>query len=156
MQYLRPLAQTIYGEGEASMGLLLEDPFNHFSNFIDIGRGRQFRRGTFALDELDPALLRCKAFFRPQPTLRITAAGDIGICPLMMGQEAFGNLHRLSLLEILNGIHETPLYALHASGGISAYLERIDRGQFGERFDHLCSVRVAANRLALADSRRIP
>ena len=114
---------------------------------------QQFRRGRFALDDLDPRSLRCKAFFRPHPTLRVMASGEIGICPLMLGQEAFGNLHRRPLLEILNGLHETPLYALHATGDISRYLERIDRAQFGERFDHLCSVRVAANRLALADSR---
>lgn len=152
-RYLRPLAHAIHGKGEASLGLLLEDPFNHFSNFIDIGRGEQFRRGSCSLDDVDPRSLRCKAFFRPHPTLRVMASGEIGICPLMLGQEAFGNLHRRSLLEILNGLHETPLYSLHATGSISRYLERIDRGQFGERFDHLCSVRVAANRLALADSR---
>ena len=151
LDYLRPLARAIYGAGDASLALLKGDPSNNFSNFIDIGRGTQFRRGSFALDELDPQLLRCKAFFRPSPTLRIMANGEVGICPLMLGEEAFGNVHRRPLVEILNHLHEAPLYRLHAAGDITRYLDQIDRGRVGERFDTVCSVRVAANRMALAD-----
>jgi hypothetical protein len=58
-------------------------------------------------------------------------------------------VHDRPLVEILNNLHETPLYGLHASGDIARYLGRIDRGAFGERFDHVCAVRVAANRAAL-------
>ncbi len=151
LAYLRPLAQAIYGQGDASLALLARDPLNHFSHFIDVGRGVRFRRGLFALDELDPSVLRCRAFFRPD-TLRIMANGEVGICPLMLGKEAFGNVHRRSLLEILNRLHEAPLYRLHASGDIARFLDRIDRAAFGDRFDHGCSVRVEANRVALASS----
>jgi hypothetical protein len=128
---------------------------NNFSNFIDVGRGAQLRRGLFALDELDPQLLRCRAFFRPSPTLRIMATGEVGICPLMRGEEAYGNVHCRPLVEILNHLHEAPLYRLHAAGDIARYLDRIDRGRFGGRFDTVCAVRVAANRLALADVGRL-
>jgi hypothetical protein len=153
LAYLRPLGRAIYGQGDASLALLARDPFNHFSHFIDVGRGVQFRRGLFGLDELEPYVLRCKAFFRPD-TLRIMANGEVGVCPLMRGGEAFGNVHRRSLLDILNRLHEAPLYRLHAGGDIARFLGRIDRAAFGERFDHACSVRVAANRVALGDSER--
>jgi hypothetical protein len=149
--YLRPLAQAIYRRGDASLGVLARDPFNHVSQFIDIGRGVQFRRGLFALDEVDPRVVRCKAFFRPD-TLRIMANGEVGICPLMLGGEAYGNVHRRPLLEILNRLHEAPLYGLHATGDIARFVDGIDRAAFGDRFDHPCSVRVEANRVALASS----
>ena len=155
LDYLLPLAEAIYGEGSDNLLRLRDDPFNHFSNFIDVGRGTQFREGLTALEDLDPAWLRCKAFFRPSPTLRIMASGEIGVCPLMLGDEAYGSIHDRPLVEILNGLQETPLYALHASGVIARYLGRIDRAHFGERFDHVCAVRVAANRLALGELRRV-
>jgi hypothetical protein len=152
-EYLRPLADVIYGQGDDSLGQLATDPLNQFSNFIDVGRGAQLRQGLFAMDQLDPALLRCKAFFRPAPTLRIMANGEVGVCPLMLGAEAYGNIHRRPLVEILNGLHQAPLYQLHASGDIAGHFDAIDRGRCGDRFDHVCSVRVAANRLALGKSR---
>jgi hypothetical protein len=82
------------------------------------------------------------------------ASGEIGICPLMLGEEAYGNIHDSGLALLLNGLQETPLCALHASGAIARYLGRIDKARFGERFDHVCAVRIAANRLALEDARR--
>ena len=153
LDHLRPLAQAIYGAGDGSLERLAEDPTNHFSSLVDVGRGARLRRGSFALEGLDPGLLRCKAFFRPEPALHVRAGGEVGICPLMHGGEGYGSVHDRPLVDILNGLHEAPLYRLHASGRIGRYLDRIPRETFGERFDHLCAVRVAANRVALAEAR---
>ncbi len=151
LNYLKPFADAIYGVSVDSMDKLRSDPFNHFSHLIDVGRASDMRCGKVPLTHLPANLIRCKAFFRPAPTLRIMANGEIGICPLMHGEEGYGNIHRRPLVDLLNTMHETPLYRLHASGEIEYRLKELDREAFGKRFDHVCAVRIALNRLALAE-----
>ena len=128
---------------------LLTDPANWVSNFIDINRGAQLREGRFHLAEIDPALLRCKAFYRPAPKLTIAASGEIAICPLMNAAEKYGNIHEKGLVNVLNTLDENLIFQLHAERRIEAYLPLMDVSIFGERFDHVCSLRVILNLLAL-------
>ncbi len=151
LNYLKPFADAIYGTHASSLVELRADPFTHLSNLIDVGRASDMRGGKHPLTRLPTNMIRCKAFFRPSPTLRIMANGEIGICPLMHGEEGYGNIHQRPVVELLNTMHETPLYRLHASGEIAHTLKVLDREAFGNRFDHVCAVRVALNRLALAE-----
>ncbi len=149
--YLRPLAEAIYGPHPDSRQRLDEDRFNHFSNFVDAGRASgELRAGRHRLSEVNPDDIRCKAFFRPSPSLRVRADGSLGICPLMVGGEGYGNIHDAPIVELLNRIDETPLYRLHAEGRIGEYLGRLDSQAFPDGFDHLCALRVEVNRVALA------
>jgi len=75
--------------------------------------------------------------------------GAIGICPIMQGQEGYGNVHEHPLPHLLNTLQEAPLYKLHASGDIAQFLSHIDPETFGKTFDHVCSVRRAVNLSAL-------
>jgi sulfatase maturation enzyme AslB (radical SAM superfamily) len=152
LEYLRPFTDIIYPHNKGdSLSLFKHDSMNHRSNFIDIGRGENLRAGLYRKENLQSELLRCKAFFRPAPTLRIMANGEIGICPLMLGQEKYGNIHQKQLVDILNSLQEAPLYKLHARGAISQYLNEIDPSAFQNGFDHLCTLRVAINKQALAN-----
>ena len=153
-EYLRPLAEAIYGAEGDCLERFADDTLNHFSNFIDSGRAADgLRIGRRELAEVTPESIRCKAFFRPSPTLRIMADGSLGICPLMLGDEGYGNIHDAPLVELLNRLDETPLYRLHAGGRIGDYLERLDPQAFATGFDHLCAVRIEVNRVALADQK---
>lgn len=148
------IAQAIYGP-DGTLDTLSSDPDNHFSHFIDVANGNQLRQGCLHLEQITPDAIRCKAFFRPAPTLRIMANGQLGICPLMQGEEGYGNQHERPLVDILNHLHEAPLYRLHASGEIGQYLARIDPAEFANGFDHICALRVAVNRVALAAVRNV-
>lgn len=150
INHLKPFSDAIYGAHDGSLSELQDDSFNHFSNLIDVGRASEMRVGQYSLAQIPATMTRCKAFFRPAPTLRIMANGEIGICPLMHGEEGYGNIHQRPVVELLNTLHEKLLYRLHASGEISRYLKDLDRDAFGNRFDHACAVRIALNRLALA------
>jgi MoaA/NifB/PqqE/SkfB family radical SAM enzyme len=155
LDYVRPFANAMYPDVRGDrLSYFEKDPMNHRSNFIDTGRGSKLRVGLHRRDTISPELLRCKAFFRPSPTLRIMANGEIGICPLMHGKEEYGNIHRRSLADILNMLQETPLYKLHADGEISQYLSQLDSSEFQDGFDHICAIRIAVNRLALAGNAR--
>lgn len=151
LEYVRPFADAMYPDIKGDrLSYFEKDPMNHRSNFIDTGRGSKLRAGRNRLETIPPDLLRCKAFFRPSPTLRIMANGEIGICPLMHGKEEYGNIHQRCLADILNMLQETPLYKLHADGEISQYLSQLEPSEFQDGFDHICAVRIAVNRLALA------
>jgi len=128
---------------------LMADPANWVSNFIDINRGVQLREGHFHLSEIDPALLRCKAFYRPAPKLTIAASGEIAICPLMNAAEKYGNIHERDLVDVLNTLDENFVFQLHAQRKIEAYLPLMDTSIFGEYFDHVCSLRIILNLLAI-------
>ncbi len=126
---------------------------NHISNFIDIGRGSELRTGSYDVHSVPPDALRCNAFFRPSPTLRIMANGEVGICPLMHGKEAYGNIHHRELADILNSLQDSVLFKLHAENRIGTFLNRLDAEEFKDGFDHLCSVRIAVNHLALTQKK---
>ena len=151
LAYLKPFADELYPERSGDrVHALRSDPMNHISNFIDTGRGSDLRVGNYTLHSIPPDALRCKAFYRPSPTMRIMANGEVGICPLMHGRESYGNIHHRDLADILNSLQDSVLYKLHAENKIGAYLERLDPEEFKDGFDHLCSVRIALNHLALA------
>lgn len=151
LEYLRPFADEMYPQVSGnSLAVFEADPMNHRSNFIDTGRGSELRKGNHRIEDTPKELLRCKAFYRPAPTLRIMANGEIGICPLMHGKEGYGNIHRRNLTDILNTLQDAPLYKLHADKNISTYLNQLDPNEFKNGFDHMCAVRIAVNRLALA------
>lgn len=151
-EYLRPLTNAIYDDWVDTLDAFAGDQMNLVSNFIDCGRAAEnLRQGKHTLAELTPGMIRCKAFFRPSPTLRIMADGSLGICPLMLGEEGYGNIHDHPLVDILNRMDEAPLYRLHADGEIGQYLEKINPDTFADGFDHLCAVRIIINRRALSD-----
>lgn len=151
LAYLWPFAEELYSNQSGDRLLALRtDPMNHISNFIDTGRGSDLRTGNYDVHSIPPGVLRCRAFYRPSPTMRIMANGEVGICPLMHGKEAYGNIHHRDLADILNSLQDSVLYKLHAEDKIGAYLDRLDPEEFKGGFDHLCSVRIAVNHLALA------
>ena len=107
INYLEEIADLLYEfpagtDRYERMAVLLADPTNFVSNFIDINSGVQLREGHFHLSEIDPALLYCKAFYRPAPKLSIAASGELAICPLMNAAEKYGNIHEKRLVDVLN------------------------------------------------------
>ena len=154
LDYLGELADLLYDfpaniDRYGRMAILLADPMNWVSNFIDINSGVQLREGRLHLWEIDPALLRCKAFYRPAPKLSIAASGEIAICPLMNAAEKYGNIHEKRLVDVLNTLDENFIFQLHAERSIEAYLPLLDTSIFGEYFDHVCSLRIILNLLAI-------
>ena len=138
---------TILSDSER-LTILQRDPFNHFSHFIDIGRGGNQRRGIYRLEEFPPEQLRCKAFYRPAPSLRIKANGEVSVCPLLTAGEGYGNVHHGELVLILNRMEESLGYRIHAGNRIGEYLPMLDRSLFGDRFDHLCFIKAVLTLLA--------
>ena len=154
LAYLRPFAEELYPDRSGDRLIVLRtDPMNHISNFIDTGRGSELRTGNYDVHSVPTDALRCNAFFRPAPTLRIMANGEVGICPLMHGKEAYGNIHHRELADILNSLQDSLLFKLHAENRIGAFLNKLDPEEFKDGFDHLCSVRIAVNHLALAQEK---
>jgi len=126
---------------------LMEDRTNHFSNFIDIGSGANHEKGH-KIDNISTDLFTCKAFYRPSPSLRISANGNISVCPLLNAGEDFGNIHQQSLMQILNDFQNSFSYKLHANKELSKYLKYLDKNIFGEYFYHICSIRTILTLIA--------
>ena len=153
LAYLGPFAEALYPERSGDrLQALRTDPMNHISNFIDTGRGSELRTGSYDVHTIPPDAIRCKAFYRPSPTMRNMANGEVGICPLMHGKEAYGNIHHRDLADILNSLQDSVLYKLHAENRIGTFLNMLDPKEFKDGLDHLCSVRIAVNHLALAEA----
>lgn len=157
--WLMEVAQALYAPQleeplPALVQRMLYDEHNLVNNLIDIGNARSLRMGRLLVTEVEDDLLRCKNFFRPCPALRLTASGEVGTCPLLGQVRGYGNLHGTSLLEILNRMHETPLFRLHAENRLGMYRALLDPGIFGERIDHVCSLRVALTQFAVAMEHR--
>lgn len=154
LPWVLDLSRRLYGEqpgaDESSrVRRLLHDDMNYVSNFIDVGNGaRAATQSRVHLDTLDTRLLRCKNFFRPHPSLRVQADGELALCPLVGAATGYGNVHRRPFVEVLNGMHEAAVYRIHAEDRIAEYLPLLDRSIFGERFTHVCSLRVVLTLLA--------
>lgn len=125
------------------------DEQNYRSNLVDVGGAAALRKGRIRLRAIKGEDLPCRGFFRPGPSLRINANGEVATCPLMGDAPGFGNLREKSLAHILNHMHETPLFRLHAEKRIAGYRRFLDPGFFSGGVDHVCAVRVAVNRIAL-------
>jgi len=134
--------------GQRAVARLTEDPLNYISNFIDVGNAATISQARFHLDEIEPEMLRCKNFFRPSPSLRIKATGEISLCPLIESAEGYGNVHAGRFVDSLNTLDRAIVYDLHASRSIGDYLPYMDRTIFGERLDHICSARTIITMIA--------
>jgi len=153
LPWLVEVARALYPEArqEAPSALLRrleQDEQNYRSNLVDVGGAAALRKGTIKLRAIRGEDLPCRGFFRPSPSLRINAGGEVATCPLMGGAPGFGNLRGKSLAHILNHLQETPLFRLHAEKRIADYRRFLDPGFFGGGVDHLCAVRVAVSRIA--------
>ena len=127
---------------------LTQDSTNHFSNFIDIGNGAHLRKKRYKVNNIPLDLLRCKAFYRPAPSLSIMANGNLSVCPLLDAGEGYGNIHNQNITEIINNFQNNFIYKLHANNDIKNYLKYFDKNIFGEFYDHICSIRIILTLLA--------
>lgn len=150
---LAELAMRIYGYPEdadksGALNKLFSDSANSFSNFIDIGNGASRRRNKFSITDIPAEYLHCKTFYRPAPNLRINANGNLSVCPLLDAGEDFGNVHEKGIIEILNSFQDSFAYRLHAEKRIGEYLKYFKTEIFGEKFDHVCTIRIILTLIA--------
>lgn len=127
---------------------LTQDSTNQFNSLVDIGNGVIQKKNKYRIDEIPLEILRCKAFFRPAPSLVITASGNLSVCPLLNAGEGYGNVHNHHIIELLNRIQNSFVYKLHANNDIKNYLKYLDRKIFGEHYDHICTIRTILTLLA--------
>lgn len=151
--WMQSLAEQLYTfdikvEATERIARMLNDPLNYFSNFIDVGNAVQLRRGVHHIDDIDDASLRCKNFFRPSPSLRIRADGELSLCPLLDAAEGYGNVSERGLIPVLNSMQDAMVYKLHAERRIAGYRKHLDREIFGDRLDHVCTMRTVLTMLA--------
>jgi hypothetical protein len=67
-----------------------------------------------------------------------------------MGEaKGFGNIHSADIMTILNRMHETILFRLHAEDRLPSYRHLLDPRIFGESIDHVCTLQIALTRLAM-------
>jgi MoaA/NifB/PqqE/SkfB family radical SAM enzyme len=133
---------------KAKMNTLIKDPTNQFSHFIDIGNGAKLRTNRNKIADIPLHLLRCKAFYRPSPSLIIMANGNLSVCPLLDAGQSYGNIHEQDFMDILNNFQDSFAYKLHAGNEISTCLKYLDQDVFGNHFDHLCTIRAIVTLLA--------
>ncbi|HVK67151.1 MAG TPA: radical SAM protein [Polyangium sp.] len=149
--WMADLSRRIYGpepdDLTAAQRLVLDES-NYVSNFIDVGGGVKLRRSRTDLAAFTNEELRCKNFFRPAPTLRIKATGEIALCPLIEGGDGYGNVHERDIVELLNHMQDAFVYKLHAERRVGAHLRFVKPEIFGGSIGHACSVRVAINMIA--------
>ena len=151
--WLVEVARRLYGcardaDAEEPVAWMLRDPMNYVSNFIDLGAGTKLRQGLHEVSSIHDATLRCKNLFRPSPSLRIQATGELSLCPLADCGEGFGSIHSSELVTLLNRMQEAIPYRLHAEGSISDYRRFVDPSVLGARLDHACSLRAAVTMVA--------
>lgn len=151
--WLADISRRLYGpapDPETAVQRLVRDDANYVSNFIDVGAGVQLRRSRAApaLAAWSNEALRCKNFFRPSPTLRIKATGEIALCPLIEGGDGYGNIHERDIVELLNHMQDAFVYKLHAERRVGEHRRFVDPEIFGGHLGHACSARVAINMIA--------
>ncbi len=153
LRWMTEVSGALYGDmGSPSerVARLFADDMNYVSNLIGVGNGATLPpgEGRIMLDQVDPSFLRCKNFFRPHPSLRIQADGELCLCPLLGAATGYGNIGEKTLIEVLNCIQTAPVAELHGTGQIARYLRYLDREIFGEEFAHVCTLRVVVTLLA--------
>lgn len=154
LPWLAEAARALYPEAgrEAPPALLrrlAQDGQNFMSNLVDVGGAAALRRGRIQARAIRSEDLPCKGFFRPGPSLRLNATGEVTTCPLMGDAPGFGHLGRRSLAHILNHMQGTPLFRLHAEKRIAGCRRFLSPGFFRGGVDHICAARVAVTRIAL-------
>lgn len=156
LAWIGKLARLVYGDGldeRAAASRLVADESNYVSNLIDIGGVVQLRRSRADLAAFSDDELRCKNFFRPSPTMRIKATGEISLCPLVEGGDGYGNVRERHPIELWNRLHEALPYRLHAERRLGEARRFVDPEVFDGRLGHVCSARVALNMIAVAMER---
>lgn len=149
--WLLPIARRLYAHAatdEEAYRLLRQDDTNYASNFIDVGGGAELQQGGVRPDEVPEELLRCKNYFRPCPSIRIQASGELSLCPLLDAGEGYGNVNERGLVSVVNELQEAFVYRLHAERHIGAYRHLLTPDWFGERAVHVCSMRAALTLIA--------
>ena len=146
-QWQQELSNALYPHLPIEQRLLFlyKDDMNYMSHFVDVGNGSQLFEGDAS--EFEEQHIRCKNFFRPSPTLRLKATGEISLCPLIEAGDGYGNVHQTDILELLNSFQDVFAYRLHAENKIVDYKHLLDRELF-EAFNHICSYRVVLTMLA--------
>lgn len=154
--WLREMAEGCFPEfadelsTEAKIQLLLDDDHGYASNFIDVGNAVGLAKGELPIREVPNSYLRCKNFFRPFPSLRIQANGDISLCPLIDSGTGYGNVREQGFIALLNGLQDQFVFRLHAERKIEDYRPYLDTELFGETITHVCSLRTVLTMLAKA------
>jgi pyruvate-formate lyase-activating enzyme len=150
--WVADLSDRIYGPIDPALPRgrrIFADEGNYVSNLIDVGGAVQIRRRpSEAIAEMSDDVLRCKNFFRPHPTFRIKASGEVSLCPLVEGGDGYGYVHEREPIEVMNAMQDALVYRLHAERRIGAYKRLLDPALFGGRVGHVCTIRVALNMLA--------
>jgi MoaA/NifB/PqqE/SkfB family radical SAM enzyme len=152
IEWIASLAPKLYPDltektAEAA-NRILSDESNYASNFIDVGGAVQIRRSRHALPEVSDSWLRCKNFFRPSPTFRIKASGEISLCPLIDAGDGYGNVHNQDPIDLLNHLQDAFVSKLHAENKIVEYRRFLDAELFGNSVSHVCSLRVVLTMIA--------
>ena len=141
---------------ESAVVTLLGDDANYVSHFVDIGTPSGKSPLPGGLGNLTDEQLRCKNFFRPSPSLRIKASGEVSLCPLVEAGDGYGNVHERDVVDIFNHLHEAFVYRLHAERRVGEYRRFLNTELFGDSPRHVCGVRVALNMVArLMDERGV-
>ncbi len=124
------------------------DETNKVNHYIDIGAGVGSTSAGLKLHDIAAHQLRCKAFFRPSPSLTIKASGELATCRVSRAGEGYGNIHSRTVTDILNHLQDAFVYKLHADNRIERYLPFVDPRVFGKRVFHPCSARVVVTLIA--------
>ena len=149
-EWLLEISRTLYPD-VATQNLLQKfnsDQLNYASNFIDVGNGKDLLDSSTKYSDVSMEDIRCKNFFRPSPSLRIRATGEISLCPLVEAGNGYGNIHTENPVELLNSIQDKFAYQLHAENRILNYRPLLDEQIFGLYLEHICSYRVILTMLA--------
>jgi hypothetical protein len=141
-------------ERDYAVARLLDDDDNYVSNLVDVGTCEPLGRATGGIGAFTDEELRCRNFFRPRPSLRIKASGEVSLCPLVEAGDGYGNVHTRDVVDILNHLHEAFVYRLHAEKRVGEVRPFLDPGLFGSEPRHACGVRTALNMLGRAMRRR--
>ena len=73
---------------------------------------------------------------------------NISVCPLIDSGEGYGNIHKENIINALNSFQDNFVYKLHSENKLYDYLKYYDQSVFGNRYDHLCSVRAVLTTIA--------
>jgi hypothetical protein len=117
---------TDYVANAEALGHIIGD------NADDLGRMRRYSRDDrkgFPLDEIlgEP----CRGIYLPK-FLTIKANGEVATCPMVTAGEGFGNIHDKGLIDVLNDMHNSPLYKANVDDRIREYAAILDRNIFKE------------------------
>ncbi len=152
--WIAGLARQLYPEARdlddgSAAAVLLGDPTNIASNFMEHGRGSgSFDGYAVPLACFRPEHMRCAGFYRPSPKLTVKAGGEIATCRLGCAGEGYGNIHQTDPVDILNRMQDAFVYRLHAERLIGGYRELMDREVFGHYFGSVCAVRAIVTLIA--------